>query len=102
MPDGCDDKQDFGVSHSQPCAVILIQQYKYIFNAYMPSEYATHGNWEDYAETFREVVELAYFSSGDDAQYTDFARDAYNDPLHNHNIGMRRVVMEDIIRGIWR
>ena len=23
MPDGCDDRPDFGVSHSQPCAVIL-------------------------------------------------------------------------------
>jgi hypothetical protein len=70
--------------------------------AFMPSKYATHGNSEDFAETFREVVNSAYFQSGDNAYLPD-ARLVYNAKKmgFNHNIGMRRVVMHNIIDGTW-
>ena len=34
-------------------------------NKYMPSNYATKGSYEDFAETWREVVTRAYIRSGD-------------------------------------
>jgi hypothetical protein len=38
MPDGCDDRPDFGVSHSQPCAVILglLEQHPGAFEYALP------------------------------------------------------------------
>lgn len=69
----------------------------------MPSEYATHGNYEDYAETWREVVVKAYIDSGDTAWINEakllYDAKGYN---FNHSIGQRRTVMESIINGSWK
>ena len=66
--------------------------------ANMPSRYATQGNWEDFAETFRVVVANAYGSG-------PFGREAnlvYTDRRYSYNIGKRADVMKSIINGSWR
>ena len=69
-------------------------------NKYMPSNYATKGSYEDFAETWREVVTRAYIRSGD-TTYLRQAQLVYNHTL-NHHIGRRRKVMNSIINGSWR
>ena len=74
---------------------------------YLPSEYATHGNMEDYAETWRYVVLSAYLFNAPRGPRPDLqdAYLAYNGtefPLFHHDIGMRSLVMKDIINGSWR
>jgi hypothetical protein len=66
----------------------------------IPSEYALHGSYEDFAETWREVVTRAYIRSGD-AVYIRQAWIVYNHKL-NHDIGRRRKVMNSIINGSWK
>jgi hypothetical protein len=69
----------------------------------MPSGYASHGSYEDFAETWREVVTQAYIRSGD-TTYIKQARLVYDAPGmgFNHDIGRRRKVMNSIINGSWR
>jgi hypothetical protein len=72
-------------------------------NQNMPSSYALIGSYEDFAETWREVVTSAYIRSGD----TTYIRQAwlvYNSNYYklNHDIGRRRKVMNSIINGSWR
>jgi len=66
----------------------------------MPSDYAAVGSYEDFAETWREVVTRAYIRSGD-TSYIRQAQLVYNHNL-NHDIGRRRKVMNSIINGSWR
>jgi hypothetical protein len=72
---------------------------------HMPSSYALVGSYEDFAETWREVVTRAYIRSGD-TTYIRQARLVYNfniAPLAlNHDIGRRRKVMNSIINGSWK
>ena len=67
---------------------------------YMPSLYATMGNGEDFAETWREVVTRAYIDSSDTA-YINEANLIYNYQINSHHIRQRRTVMTDIINGSW-
>lgn len=68
---------------------------------YMPSKYATLGSYEDFAETWREVVVKAYIDSGDTA-YLAQANLVYKFDVYSHDIGQRRVVMTSIIDGSWK
>jgi hypothetical protein len=68
---------------------------------YMPSTYAATGSYEDFAETWREVVTRAYIRSGD-TTYIKQARLVYIYDNLNHDIGRRRKVMNSIIDGSWK
>lgn len=68
---------------------------------YMPSTYATYGNWEDYAETFTSVISTTYFESGNGLEYWNESYGVYLS-FRNRDIGMRRTVMTSIIDGTWR
>ena len=66
----------------------------------LPSDYASTGNWEDYAETFALVLSEAYIRSKD-LEYRKEAKFVY-DWYINHDIGRRRKIMKLIINGNWR
>jgi hypothetical protein len=67
---------------------------------YMPSSYAMVGSFEDFAETWKEVVMSAYVSTG--GIWVNDAKHANEFFSANHNIRERRTVMTKIINGSWR
>lgn len=63
----------------------------------MPSPYSFAGAAEDFAETFAAVISEAYVNSPGDGVYLSNATNVYN--FYNHDLGMRRLVMQQIISG---
>jgi RHS repeat-associated protein len=71
-------------------------------SSHLPSDYAGRGNFEDYAETFREVVVKAYLDMGTGSVYYNYAQEEYTyNKKDNHDIGSRRTIMKAIINGTW-
>jgi hypothetical protein len=68
---------------------------------YMPTDNASKGSYEDFADSWREVVTRAYIRSGD-STYIKQARPAYEYLSLHHDIGRRRKVMNSIINGSWK
>jgi len=93
----CNTRQQSGVKYDAgPFAVGSTSQ-----TQYMPSLYALVGSYEDFAETWREVVVKAYIDSGDTAYITE-ANLVYAYDINSHDIGQRRIVMTSIIDGSWK
>jgi hypothetical protein len=69
-------------------------------NENMPSVYASQGNYEDYAETFRVTV-VSALVRWNNAEYKDAANLVYGYSDSNYNIGKRHDVMKAIINGAW-
>ena len=66
-----------------------------------PSDYAATSNYEDYAETFREVVIKGYLDGGSSTYFTS-ANQIYLFPNYKHNIPVRSSAMTAIINGSWQ
>jgi hypothetical protein len=87
--------------------------YAGLLNEHLPSYYAALGNFEDFAETFVVVIAGAGVLASNDPLELELARYIYYGSVtasdgaeyqcqYNNDIAERRIVMWDILNGLWR